>query len=138
MTCDGTAASVERVLSRINFIGVGGPGLTRPSDSPAESQALRLEVMRDAALHLDARLPGCDRSAPPIHVGSHLDTVPMGDAYDGPAGGVGAAALLAQAGREAVMICRRKGNANHTLDEGMDPADPAQAIQGLHGAVGAC
>ncbi|KTR06307.1 hypothetical protein NS365_07785 [Aureimonas ureilytica] len=148
MTGDGAATTVERALWDVNALGAGGSGFTRRSDSPAESEAhaviadecaaLGLEVTRDAALHLDARLPGCDRSAPPIHVGSHLDTVPMGSVDDGLAGGVRAAALLAQAGREAVMICRRKGNASHTLDEGMDPADPAQAVQGLHRAVGAC
>ncbi|KTQ83684.1 hypothetical protein NS226_22025, partial [Aureimonas ureilytica] len=97
MTGDGTATTVERARWRVNALGAGGPGFTRRSDSPAESEAPRLEVMRDAALHLDARLPGCDRSAPPIHVASHLDTVPMGSADDGPAGGVGAAALFAQA-----------------------------------------
>ncbi|WP_062232770.1 hypothetical protein [Aureimonas sp. N4] len=80
MTGDVIAATVERVLSRVNALGVGGPCLTRPSDSSAESKAhaviadecaaLGLEVTRDAALHLDARLPGCDRSAPPIQVGS--------------------------------------------------------------------
>ncbi|WP_062218851.1 hypothetical protein [Aureimonas sp. D3] len=138
MTGDGTGATVERALWRVNALGAGGPGFTRRSDRPAECAALRPEVTRDAVLHLDARPPGRDRSAPPIHAGSHLDTVPMGSADDGPAGGAGAAALLAQAGRDAVMICRRKGNASHTLDEGMDSADPAQAVQGLHRAVGAC
>lgn len=105
MTGDVIATTVERVLSRVNAIGAGGPGLTRPSYSPAESEAheiiadecaaLGLEVTRDAALNLFARLPGRDRSRPAIYVGSHLDTVPMGGAFDGQAGVAGAVALAA-------------------------------------------
>ncbi|MBD8653967.1 hydantoinase/carbamoylase family amidase [Rhizobium sp. CFBP 13726] len=97
--------TVERLLDRINAISAGGPGFTRPSYSPLESQAHRviedeatalgLTVTRDAALNLFARLPGRDRSAPAIHVGSHLDTVAMGGAYDGQAGVAGAMALAA-------------------------------------------
>ncbi|MET0259134.1 MAG: hydantoinase/carbamoylase family amidase [Methylobacterium sp.] len=105
MSGDVITATVERVLARVNAIGAGGPGFTRPSYSPAESEAhetiadecaaLGLEVTRDAALNLFARLPGRDRSRPPIHVGSHLDTVPMGGAFDGQAGVAGAVALAA-------------------------------------------
>jgi N-carbamoyl-L-amino-acid hydrolase len=97
--------TVERLLDRINAISQGGPGFTRPSYSPLESQAHRiiedeavalgLTVTRDAALNLFARLPGRDRNAPAIHIGSHLDTVAMGGAYDGQAGVAGAMALAA-------------------------------------------
>ncbi|NEK17267.1 hydantoinase/carbamoylase family amidase [Rhizobium leguminosarum] len=97
--------TVERLLDRINGISQDGPGFTRPSYSPLESQAHRviedeaialgLTVTRDAALNLFARLPGRDRNAPAIHVGSHLDTVAMGGAYDGQAGVAGAMALAA-------------------------------------------
>lgn len=95
--------TVDRLLDRINAISDIGPGFTRPSYSRLESQAhevivkeaeaLGLEVTRDAALNLFARLPGRDRSAPAIYVGSHLDTVAMGGAYDGQAGVSGAVAL---------------------------------------------
>ncbi len=95
--------TVERLLDRINAISAPGPGYTRPSYSDLESdahrviaeeaEALGLEVTRDAALNLFACLPGRDRNAPALHIGSHLDTVPMGGAYDGTAGVVGAMAL---------------------------------------------
>ncbi|MBX4864117.1 hydantoinase/carbamoylase family amidase [Rhizobium bangladeshense] len=95
--------TVERLLEKINSISAPGPGYTRPSYSSLESdahrviaeeaEALGLEVTRDAALNLFARLPGRDRNAPALHVGSHLDTVPMGGAYDGTAGVAGAVAL---------------------------------------------
>jgi N-carbamoyl-L-amino-acid hydrolase len=97
--------TVDRLLDRINAISDSGPGFTRPSYSSLESQAHRviedeatalgLTVSRDAALNLFARLPGRDRNAPAIHVGSHLDTVAMGGAYDGQAGVAGAMALAA-------------------------------------------
>ncbi|OLP57921.1 Zn-dependent hydrolase [Xaviernesmea oryzae] len=96
---------IDRLLDRINAISAPGPGFTRPSYSPLESQAHRvvaqeaealgLTVTRDAALNLFARLPGRDRSAPAIYCGSHLDTVAMGGAYDGQAGVTGALALAA-------------------------------------------
>ncbi len=97
--------TIDSLLDRINAISDVGPGLTRPSYSRFESQAhevivaeaeaLGLEVTRDAALNLFARLPGRDRSAPAIYIGSHLDTVSMGGAYDGQAGVSGAMALAA-------------------------------------------
>ncbi|WCK05444.1 Zn-dependent hydrolase [Agrobacterium tumefaciens] len=96
--------TVDRLLDRINAISANGPGFTRPSYSALESQAhqvvaeeceaLGLTVTRDAALNLFARLPGRDRRATPLYIGSHLDTVPMGGAYDGTAGVVGAMALV--------------------------------------------
>ncbi len=97
--------TIDRLLERINAISDVGPGFTRPSYSRLESQAhevivaeaeaLGLEVTCDAALNLFARLPGRDRSAPALYIGSHLDTVSMGGAYDGQAGVSGAMALAA-------------------------------------------
>lgn len=97
--------TIDRVLTRINAIGRDGEGWTRPSYSDLETEAhavveeeamaLGLAVTRDAAGNLFARLPGRDRAAPAIHVGSHLDTVAQGGAYDGPAGVAGALALVA-------------------------------------------
>lgn len=102
MTID---AMIHRVLERVNALSLPGPGYTRPSYSPleteahaiieAEAVALGMTVTRDAASNLYARLPGRDRSAPPLFIGSHLDTVPMGGAYDGVAGVAGALALAA-------------------------------------------
>lgn len=97
--------TIDRLLDRINAISDVGPGFTRPSYSWLESQAhdvvveeaeaLGLQVTRDAGLNLFARLPGRDRLAPAIYIGSHLDTVSMGGAYDGQAGVSGAMALAA-------------------------------------------
>jgi N-carbamoyl-L-amino-acid hydrolase len=95
--------TVDRLLEKINAISAPGPGYTRPSYSALESdahhviaeeaEALGLEVTRDAAMNLYTRLPGHDRQAPALYIGSHLDTVPMGGAYDGTAGVAGAMAL---------------------------------------------
>nr|WP_321463049.1 hydantoinase/carbamoylase family amidase [uncultured Cohaesibacter sp.] len=97
--------TVNRLLARINAISDPGPGFTRPSYSALESkahdivaeeaEALGMTVTRDAGLNLFARLPGEDRDATPLFIGSHLDTVPMGGAYDGQAGVAGAVALVA-------------------------------------------
>ncbi|MBB3609958.1 Zn-dependent hydrolase [Rhizobium sp. BK602] len=97
--------TIDRLLHRINAISAPGPGYTRPSYSALETaahhviaeeaEALGLKVTRDAAGNLFARLPGRDRTAAPLYIGSHLDTVPMGGAYDGPAGVAGAMALAA-------------------------------------------
>ncbi|WP_321338820.1 Zn-dependent hydrolase [uncultured Cohaesibacter sp.] len=97
--------TVNRLLERINALSEPGPGFTRPSYSALESkahdivaeeaEALGMTVTRDAGLNMFARLPGIDRTAPPLHIGSHLDTVPMGGAYDGQAGVAGAMALVA-------------------------------------------
>jgi N-carbamoyl-L-amino-acid hydrolase len=96
---------IGRIIERVNALSLPGPGYTRPSYSPletqahilvaAEAEALGLAVTRDAASNLFARLPGRDRTAPALYVGSHLDTVPMGGAYDGVAGVAGALALAA-------------------------------------------
>jgi beta-ureidopropionase / N-carbamoyl-L-amino-acid hydrolase len=97
--------TIERLLAGINAISLPGPGVTRPSYSDLESQAhalvareaqrLGMTVTRDAALNLFARLPGRDRTAKPLFIGSHLDTVAMGGRYDGQAGVVGGMALAA-------------------------------------------
>jgi beta-ureidopropionase / N-carbamoyl-L-amino-acid hydrolase len=95
----------EGILAEVNAISAPGPGYTRPSYSPLETaahqvierraRALGLTVSRDAGCNLFARLPGRDRNAPALYVGSHLDTVAMGGAYDGTAGVAGAMALAA-------------------------------------------
>ena len=62
--------TIARVLTRVNAITLGGPGYTRPSYSDEESaahaviedeaRALGLEVRRDPAGNLFARLAGRD------------------------------------------------------------------------------
>lgn len=86
-------------------------GYSRPSYGDGEQIAhdlvrqaaavLGLESATDAAGNLCMTLRGRDGSAPPIVVGSHLDSVPHGGNYDGAAGviaGLAAAAGLCRAG----------------------------------------
>jgi N-carbamoyl-L-amino-acid hydrolase len=53
-----------------------------------------LEVRRDAAANLYMTLPGRDRAAPFLLMGSHLDSVPRGGNYDGAAGVIAGIAAL--------------------------------------------
>ena len=83
-----------------------GAGICRASYSPEENYAhdliaeegkrAGLEVSRDAAANTYVTLPGRDRKAPPVLMGSHLDSVADGGNYDGAAGVV--AGLVALAG----------------------------------------
>ncbi len=88
-----------------------GEGVTRESYGPGENAAhgivraaarsAGLETDVDAAGNLYMTLPGRDRAAPRVLVGSHLDSVRRGGNYDGAAGvlaGLSAAAGLARAG----------------------------------------
>ncbi|ANT63439.1 Zn-dependent hydrolase (plasmid) [Salipiger sp. CCB-MM3] len=106
------AGTISRVLTRVNTITEDGPGWTRPSYSALESaahavieeeaKALGCEVRRDAAGNLFATLPGRDPSATPLYIGSHLDTVSQGGAYDGQAGVIGALAVIAALRDQAI------------------------------------
>ena len=99
------ADTLARVFPLINALSEPGPGWTRPSYSDLESAAhaiieaealvLGLDVTRDAAGNLFARMAGHDRKATALYIGSHLDTVSQGGAYDGQAGVIGALAILA-------------------------------------------
>jgi N-carbamoyl-L-amino-acid hydrolase len=88
-----------------------GPGIVRDSYGPGEQAAhdimraaaerIRLEVSVDAIGNLMMTLPGRERSAPRIIIGSHLDSVPQGGNFDGAAGVV--------AGLSAVSALRKAG-----------------------------
>lgn len=109
---DAIRSTIDRILERVNALSLPGPGWTRPSYSDLESaahaviaeeaDALGLAVSRDAAGNLYARLPGADRRAAPLYIGSHLDTVGNGGAYDGQAGVAGAMALVAGLAAERI------------------------------------
>jgi beta-ureidopropionase / N-carbamoyl-L-amino-acid hydrolase len=65
------------------------------------AEAIGLEVSVDAIGNLTMTLPGSDRSAKRIVIGSHLDSVPQGGNYDGAAGvvaGLSAVSALKTAG----------------------------------------
>ena len=52
----------------------------------AEADSIGLETRVDHAGNLTMTLPGTDRTAKQIVLGSHLDSVPQGGNYDGAAG----------------------------------------------------
>lgn len=60
----------------------------------AAAAAIGLEVAVDAIGNLCMTLPGRDRAAPAVIVGSHLDSVPQGGNFDGAAGVVAGLAVL--------------------------------------------
>jgi N-carbamoyl-L-amino-acid hydrolase len=67
----------------------------------AAAASIGLDTAIDAIGNLIATLPGRDRAAPRVLVGSHLDSVPQGGNFDGAAGvvaGVTALAALRRAG----------------------------------------
>ena len=83
-----------------------GIGITRASYGPGEqaardimaeaAEALAMEVDDDPAGNVYMTLPGSDRSAAPIVIGSHIDSVAQGGNFDGAAGVV--SGLVACAG----------------------------------------
>jgi N-carbamoyl-L-amino-acid hydrolase len=82
-----------------------GRGIRRDSYGDGEQAAhdivrrageyLGLEVHDDAALNLYLTLPGRDRQAAGVIIGSHLDSVDQGGNYDGAAGVLAGLAVLA-------------------------------------------
>lgn len=106
--------NAERVNQRLQHLSQFGRtadgGISRYALSPTEQQATAvvagwmaeagLEVRSDAVGNLVGRLPG-KRSGPKVLTGSHLDSVPNGGNYDGPAGVLGAL--------EAVQSMREQG-----------------------------
>ncbi len=107
-----SAAVAERagfaadVFDRLAAGSHDGIGITRASYGEGEAFAhelmaetasgLGLEVDRDAAGNTYMTLAGADRAAPPVVVGSHLDSVAQGGNFDGAAGVV--SGLVACAG----------------------------------------
>ncbi len=98
----------QRLNDRLAYLSQFGAaregGIVRYALGPAERAATEtvaawmeeagLEVRRDAAGNLFGRLPG-KRPGPAVLTGSHLDSVPNGGNYDGPAGVLGALEVLA-------------------------------------------
>ncbi|MYE00473.1 MAG: M20/M25/M40 family metallo-hydrolase, partial [Alphaproteobacteria bacterium] len=90
-----------------------GVGITRASYGEGEAfahgavaraaQSLGLEVETDPACNTYMTLPGADRAASPVLIGSHLDSVAEGGNFDGAAGVV--------AGLAAIAALRQQGTA---------------------------
>lgn len=102
------AADLFDQLEKISHDGVG---ITRASYGEGEQKAhaiiaeaaksLGLVVAQDPACNSFFTLPGQNRSAPVVLIGSHLDSVPQGGNFDGAAGvvsGLTALAALKDAG----------------------------------------
>jgi beta-ureidopropionase / N-carbamoyl-L-amino-acid hydrolase len=104
------AASLLEALSRATR---GGRGIVRDSYGAGEqaahdivgstARASGLEVSVDRIGNLFMTLPGRDRAAPRIIVGSHLDSVGQGGNFDG-AAGVVAGVCVASAMRRAGLV----------------------------------
>ena len=97
------AARLFDALHEASFDGVGvtrdayGPGEQRAHELVrAEAEALGLEIAIDPAGNLLMTLPGSDRAAKRIVLGSHLDSVPEGGNYDGAAGVLAGLATVAR------------------------------------------
>ena len=89
-------ALAESLFEFLRAATTDGDGVTRESYGPGENAAhvivreaaesAGLETAVDFAGNLYMTLPGQDRSAPRILIGSHLDSVRCGGNYDGAAG----------------------------------------------------
>jgi N-carbamoyl-L-amino-acid hydrolase len=104
------AASLFEGLSRTTRRGRGivrdsyGVGEQAAHDLVRTSAtAVGLEVGSDAIGNLFMTLPGRDRRAPRIIIGSHLDSVPQGGNYDGAAGVVAGLCVLSAMRRAGVV-----------------------------------
>ncbi|MGH7043576.1 MAG: Zn-dependent hydrolase [Acetobacteraceae bacterium] len=86
----------QALFDRLRADGEDPPGITRDPYGPgeqrghatvaAEAARMGLEAGSDAAANLYATLPGRNRAAARIILGSHLDSVPHGGNFDGAAG----------------------------------------------------
>lgn len=98
-------ALAELLFDRLRAESFDGVGVTRDAYGPGEARAhallrgegerLGLEIATDAALNLYLTLPGADRAAPRLVLGSHLDSVPQGGNFDGAAGVLAGLATVA-------------------------------------------
>jgi beta-ureidopropionase / N-carbamoyl-L-amino-acid hydrolase len=101
----------ERLFTALREKTFDGVGVTRESYGPGEQTAhalvraaaetLGLEIANDPAGNLLMTLPGADRAAKRIVLGSHLDSVAQGGNFDGAAGvlaGLAAVAGMRRAG----------------------------------------
>src|ERR1700675_5020224 len=90
------------------------PGIVRDSYGAGEqaahdimraaAESMGLEVSIDAIGNLMMTLPGRDRVAPRIIMGSHLDSVPQGGNYDGAAGVVAAVSVVSSLRQARIQI----------------------------------
>jgi N-carbamoyl-L-amino-acid hydrolase len=114
----------SRMFDELRANSADGLGVTRDAYGPGErmahalarreAEALGLEVTADPVGNLHMTLPGADRAARRVLLGSHLDSVAQGGNFDGAAGvlaGLAAVAGLKRAGfapaRDITVIATR-------------------------------
>src|SRR4051812_13951773 len=103
---DAAVRMAGLVFAALREASLDPPGVSRASYGAGERAAhailrataeeVGLEVETDPVGTLSMTLPGVDRGASPVVVGSHLDAVPHGGNYDGAAGVVMGLALAAR------------------------------------------
>ncbi|HBK04268.1 MAG TPA: allantoate amidohydrolase [Acetobacteraceae bacterium] len=96
---------MQALFDQLRQDGLDEPGVSRDPYGAGEqrahatvakaAEALGLEITRDDAANLYMTLPGRDRSAPVLVIGSHLDSVPHGGNFDGAAGVLAGLATVA-------------------------------------------
>ena len=106
----------DRLFAALHDAGFDGSGITRDAYGAGEraahaivrdaAVAERLEVATDAAGNLLMTLPGADRAAPAVVIGSHLDSVRQGGNYDGAAGVLAGLAAVAGMRRAGIVPAR--------------------------------
>ncbi|HEY4252110.1 MAG TPA: hydantoinase/carbamoylase family amidase [Roseomonas sp.] len=108
MTLPNLSPDIElagRLFDTLRERSFDGVGITREAYGPgermahalvrAEAEALGLDVRHDPVGNLYMTLPGADRAAKRVVVGSHLDSVPQGGNFDGAAGVLAGLATVA-------------------------------------------
>jgi N-carbamoyl-L-amino-acid hydrolase len=98
-------AAMVALFDQLRLDGLDEPGVSRDPYGAGEqrahstvtraAEALGLEISHDAAANLYMTLPGRDRGAPVLVIGSHLDSVPHGGNFDGAAGVLAGLATVA-------------------------------------------
>jgi beta-ureidopropionase / N-carbamoyl-L-amino-acid hydrolase len=99
------SATMEALFDQLRQDGLDEPGVSRDPYGAGEQRAhatvtrvaetMGLEITHDDAANLYMTLPGRDRTAPVVVIGSHLDSVPHGGNFDGAAGVLAGLATVA-------------------------------------------
>lgn len=105
-----------RLFAELRERSFDGTGITREAFGPGERMAHALVRAAGEAIGLESRvdpvgnlyltLPGADRGAKRVILGSHLDSVPQGGNYDGAAGVLAGLAAVAGMRRAAFTPAR--------------------------------
>ena len=113
-------------MAKVGATPAGGSNRQALSDDDAAGRALFVEWARragcstktDAVGNLFARRPGADPEAPPIVLGSHLDTQPTGGRFDGVYGVLGALEVVERLNDMAIRTVAPVEVAVWTNEEG--------------------